>query len=369
MDQGLHDRSVARKTTIVIGLVLLTALGLLVVYEVRRVLIWMLIAVFFAIALNPVVNWVESRARWCKRWLATLLVYLAAVVVIVGLLTLFVVPLVREGTQLVHQFPQMISDAQAGRGPLGGLNRRFHIGDWIEHHRNQLQHYATGAEGRSFAILRGAATTIAALVTIFILSYLMVLEAPRIIEVFLSLFEPRRAERIRRVSRDCSRSVTGYISGNLVISVICGALTFVVLLVLKVPYAGLLAVFVGIADLIPLVGATLGAVVAIIAGFIHSIPAGIAVAVFFILYQQVENHLLQPIVLSRAVKLNPLTVLVAILIGVELLGLLGALLAIPAAGMVQIIARDVRQERRGRPTEAPTMVEPEHQPTASPSPE
>lgn len=126
---------------------------------------------------------------------------------------------------------------------------------------------------------------------------------------------------------------------------------------LGVPFAGLIALFVAIADLIPLVGATLGAVVAAIAGFVHSLPAGIVIIVFFVLYQQLENHVLQPVILSRRVRLNPLTVLVSILIAVELAGLLGALLAIPVAGMVQVIVRDVWDARRGRPTPAPAVGE------------
>jgi predicted PurR-regulated permease PerM len=112
--------------------------------------------------------------------------------------------------------------------------------------------------------------------------------------------------------------------------------------------------FVAIADLIPLVGATLGAVVAALAAFIHSVPAGIAVIVFFVLYQQFENHLLQPLIFSRTVKLNPLTVLIAILIAVEIAGILGALLAIPIAGMIQIIARDIWDHHRGRLKPEPT---------------
>jgi predicted PurR-regulated permease PerM len=151
--------------------------------------------------------------------------------------------------------------------------------------------------------------------------------------------------------------VTGYISGNLLISLVCGVLTFVVLLIAGVPFAGLIALFVGLADLVPLVGATIGGVVAVIAGFVHSVPAGIAVVVFFLVYQQLENHLLQPLVFARTVKLNPLTVIVAILVAVELAGVLGALLAIPVASIVQVIARDVWDHRRGRPKEVPTVGE------------
>jgi predicted PurR-regulated permease PerM len=199
------------------------------------------------------------------------------------------------------------------------------------------------------------ATPSAGVVTIFVLSYLMVLEGPRAVDAFLSLFDDRRAERIRRVGHDCARTVTGYISGNLIISVVCGVLTYAVLALVGVPYAGLIALFVALADLIPLVGATLGAVVASLAAFTQSVTAGIVVVVFFVVYQQLENHLLQPVVFARTVKLNPLTVLIAILIAVELAGILGALLAIPIAGILQILVRDLWDARRGRLKEEPTV--------------
>jgi predicted PurR-regulated permease PerM len=353
------DRSVARTTAIVIGLVLLSALGLLLVYEVRRVIVWIVIAAFFATALHPLVSWLERRVRWVKRWLATLVVYVVVFAVLAGLVALFVVPLVREGTQLAAQLPDMIRDARAGRGPVGGLLQRFHVVNWVQDHSSQIQSYVSGLGGSTLSFVKGAATTIAGIVTIFVLSYLMVLEAPRLIDAFLALFSAERAERIRRVGGDCARTITGYITGNLLISVICGLLTYVVLLILGVPFAGLIALFVAIADLIPLVGATLGAIVAVLGGFTHSITAGIVVLVFFVLYQQLENHLLQPVILARTVQLNPLVVLVSILIGVELAGILGALLAIPVAGMVQIIARDVWDERSGRPKPEPTVGEEE----------
>ena len=245
-------------------------------------------------------------------------------------MTVFVVPLVREGGQLYDQFPQIVADVRAGRGPVGDLAERFHILQYVESHSDQIRQYASNLGAPTLAFLSGAATTVAGIVTIFVLAYLMVLEAPKIIDGFLSLFEPRRAERIRRVGADCARTVTGYLTGNLLISVICGVLTYVVLKILGVPFAGLIALFVGIADLVPLVGATLGAVVAVIAGFVQSVTAGIVLIIFFVAYQQLENHLLQPVIFSRTVKLNALTVLIAILIAVELAGILGALLAIPS---------------------------------------
>lgn len=347
----------ARRTLIVIGMVLATLLVLALIRATAQVLTWIVVAAFFAVALHPAVNWVERRAAFGKRWLATLLVFLVALLLLGGLATVFIVPLVREGSQVVSDFPKIIEDARSGRGPVGGLIERYNLLGYAQSHADRFREYASGLGAPTLALVRGAATSVAGIVTIFVLAYLMVLEAPKIVHGFLALFDERRAERIRRVGHDCAKTVTGYITGNLLISVICGSLTYAVLAILGVPYAGLIALFVGLADLIPLVGATLGAVVATLAAFVESTTAGIVVIVFFVLYQQLENHLLQPMIFARTVKVNPLTVLIAILIAVELAGILGALLAIPVAGILQIIARDIWDTRRGRLKSEPTVGE------------
>ncbi|MEU6807549.1 AI-2E family transporter [Streptomyces sp. NPDC046831] len=336
-----------------IGLVLATYVGLQLVIETRRVLVWTVIALFFAVALHPAVAAVERRLTRCRRSVATLLVFLVTVVVVGALIALFVTPLAQEGTRLAGRLPQMIEDARSGRGPVGNLLERTHALRYVQSHQEQIRSFATGLGTPALAFVRSAATTLAGAVTIFVLAYLMVLEGPKAIDGALSLVDDARAARIRRVGAACARTVTGYLTGNLLISVICGVLTYTVLLIAGVPFAGLLALFVAVADLIPLVGATLGAVVASLAAFFHSVPAGIAAVVFFIVYQQAENHLLQPVILSRTVKLNPLTVLLAILLAVEVAGILGALLAIPVAGMIQVVLRDVWAHRRGRPLELP----------------
>jgi len=331
-----------------IGLVLGTVLLLLLIREVQRVLFWIVIAGFFAVALYPVVNWIERHVHWCRRSLATLVVFLLLVALIGGLITLFAVPLAREGTTLAHQLPALIEDARAGRGPVGRLLDRAHVLTYLQQNESRIRSFLTGLGGPALSFIKTAATGVAATVTIFVLSFLMVVQGPKLVDSILALFPDDRAGHIRAVSAECAKTITGYISGNLLISVICGGLTYAVLVSLGVPFSGLIALFVGIADLIPLVGATLGAVVAALAAFLHSVPAGIIAIIFFVLYQQLENHLLQPLIFSRTVKLNPLTVLVAILIAVELAGLLGALLAIPVAGMIQIIARDLWHHHRAR---------------------
>ncbi|MEV7228607.1 AI-2E family transporter [Polymorphospora sp. NPDC051019] len=344
-----HDvRRTARRTLTVLGLVLAGALGLLLIYATRRILVWILVAVFFAVALNPAVDWLQKRVPRCRRWLATLVVFLAVFALLGGLGALFVVPLAQQGARIVDELPRFVEQVQSGDGPVGRLAERYHIVEQVRANVEPLRGHVTELGGPTVAIARGAAITVAAIVTIFVLSYLMVLQAPKVTGGLLGLLPERRARRARRLGHECARTITGYLTGNLLISVIAGTATFIVLTVLGVPFAPLIALFVGITDLIPLVGATIGAVVAVLAGFTQSVTVGIVLIVFFVVYQQVENHLLQPVIFARTVKLNPLTVLISILVGVELAGIAGALLAIPVAAMIQIIVRDLWAVHRAR---------------------
>jgi predicted PurR-regulated permease PerM len=162
-----------------------------------------------------------------------------------------------------------------------------------------------------------------------------------------SLFPEESRPRWRRVGRDIYRTVGGYVTGNILISLIAGASITIVLLVMGVPYAVALGLLVAILDLIPLAGATVAGIVVCIVAFLHTIPAGIVVLVFFVVYQQIENHFLQPVIYGRTVELSPLAVLVSVLVGAELAGILGALAAIPVAGALQVIVRDQFAVRRG----------------------
>jgi predicted PurR-regulated permease PerM len=342
-----RERVPVRTILATIGLVVGTVLLLLIVRQTARVLIWIGIAGFFAVALFPVVNWVDDHLRRCPRSLATLLVFLAALSVLIGIIAGFAIPLAHESGHLVAGVQTMIADARAGRGPTGDLLERLHADQWVKDHEADLKKAAGGLGTPALGFVRGAAGGLVAVVTIFTLSFLMVLQGRKLVENAVALFKPQHRERARKVGTGCAKVITGYIAGNALISVICGTLTYIVLKVTGVPFAGIIALFVGIADLIPLIGATLGAVVAGLAGFLHSTTAGIAVLVFFLVYQQVENHLLQPVIMSRTVQLNPLVVLISILIFVELAGILGALLAVPLAGIGQVVLRDWWEHRGG----------------------
>jgi predicted PurR-regulated permease PerM len=343
-----------------IGMVLLTGLSLLFLYEVRRTLVWLVVALLFTVALYPVIGWVQRHLTRSHRLLATLLVFLLVLILIAGLITLFAIPLAREGALFVQQLPHLIEESKAGRGVIGRLLNRTNALHYLQENQDRIRAFLTGLTAPAARVFQTVATGVAGVITIFILALLMVLEGPKLVDGALNLVgDPQRRERIHQVGADCAKSITGYISGNLLISVICGGLIYAALKITGVPFAGLIAIFVAIADLVPLVGATLGAIVAVTAAAFHSIPALIVVAIFFVAYQQLENHVLQPLILSRTVKLDPLTVIVAILVGVELAGILGALLAIPFAGIIQVIVRDLWDHRKGGLKDEPTTGEEE----------
>ena len=323
-----------------IAMVLATALGLVLVTKLTRILTWVVIAAFFAVILNPVVGFLERRLGG-RRGIAVLLTFLLGIALAAGILYLFIRPLVEQTNHFVDNFPRYVSDAKAGKGPVGDLVKRYKLDEYVDKNQQKFKDALSSGAKPALGVARVIANTLAALVTIVVLTALMLVEGPKMLDNAVGALPAARRDRVRKVAADCVRSVTGYVAGNLLISLIASAITFVTLTILDVPFASVLALWVFFADLIPLVGATLGAIPAILVALIHSPTDAVIVLVVYIVYQQVENHFLQVSIMAKTVKLNPLVVLVSVLIGVELAGFLGALLAIPFAGVIQVISRDL----------------------------
>jgi len=326
----------------------LAALGALVLLQqLTRILAWLVVAVFFAVVLNPAVDLLERRAR-VRRGLGTALVMVVGLGLLGGMLYAFIAPLVDQGQNFADDLPGYVEDARSGQGTIGELVERYDLEEWVDENQDKLRDFAANLGTPALDVVRRVFAGVVAGLTIVVLTVLLLLQAPNLTATLSSLVPDRHRDRAAAIGRDCSRAVSGYIGGNLVISVIAAAATWAFLAAVGVPYAGVLALWVGFCDLIPLVGATIGAVPTIGFAFLHSTGAGIASIVFFVAYQQFENHVLQVTVMSRTVKVNPLGVLVSILVFVELFGLLGALLAIPGAGVIQVVGRDLYRERRSR---------------------
>jgi predicted PurR-regulated permease PerM len=304
------------------------------------------VALFFTVVLAPAVDFFQTRGHM-RRGLATTLVFLIGAGIVGALGYAFARPVYDASTSFADELPDTIKDAEEGRGDIGRWLKDIGAQDWARENLPKIRESLGSSSGPAFRTGRAVVTGVVAILTIAVLTFLMLLQAPQLSSSVLALLPERRAERIRRVGGDAARAVTGYVTGNLAISLIAGVFAYAWLRVLGVPFAFVLALWVAFADLLPLVGATLGAIPPIFVAFLDSPGLGIATIVFFVVYQQFENHVLQPIVMSRTVHMNPLAVLVAVLIGVSLAGILGALLAIPVAGALQVVVRDVWDERRG----------------------
>jgi len=330
----------------VLGIVVLVGLTLLLVYQAWRVLTWILIAGVLAAALNPAVEAFERRGLR-RGWAASVVFGLALLAfTVIGYL---VIPsLVSQVSNFVNAVPGFVDDLTAGRGPLGFLQDRYQIVDRI---RAAIEKQGVGGvlglSQPALDAVRSVVTAVAGVVTIIFLTFFMLLEGPRTIAMLLGLLPEEARPRFERVGRDVYRSISGYVTGNLAISVVAGTLATVVLFAVGSDYAIALGLVVAVLDLVPLAGATVAAIIAstVVAIETDWVRALIVIA-FFIAYQQFENQLLQPLVYGRTVELSPLVVLCAVLIGAQLAGIFGALIAIPVAGSLLAIVREVLAYRR-----------------------
>jgi len=337
-----------------IALVVATYLTLRAIVLLAHIETLLVVAAFFAVVLTPVVDLVRRRIH-VSRGLSTVIVFVVGLGILAGLMYAFISPLVDQGKEFVANFPTYVSDAREGRGPAGDLVERYNLDERLRDAQASIEDSLANAGGGAPKVAGKVLGGVASLLTVLVLSLMMVLYGPDILKGGLGILDPSKRERVRVVASDCARALTGYVMGNLLISLIAGTATFVALLVFDVPFAAVLALWTAFADLIPLVGATLGAIPTIGVAFLHSTAAGIGMLVFYVIYQQFENHVLQVVIMSKTVQINQLFVLVSVLVGVELLGILGALLAIPAAGVIQVIVRDLWDHRRGELKDEPTI--------------
>ena len=339
----------------VLLIVLCVAITLEVVWIARHVLAWVVIALFLALALNPLVSWIQHRTP-LSRGPAIGVAYLILLIVIVAVAATFLPKLIDEVNGFVQALPNYVHDLTHGRGRLGFLERKYHV---VEKVREQVQNGGAtkvlGLSGAALSVTKSIITLIAATVTIIFLTFFMLLEGRSWMERIYSLFPDHSQSRVRRIGDDIYKTVGGYVTGNILISLIAGASATFVLLIMGVPYAVALGLLVAVLDLIPLAGATVAGVVISLVAFLHSIPAGVVAVIFVIVYQQIENHFLQPVIYGRTVQLSALAVLVSVLVGAELAGILGALAAIPVAGALQVLIRDQLAYRRG-PASQPALA-------------
>jgi predicted PurR-regulated permease PerM len=347
-----------RAIVVALGILLTFSALLTFVYLAWHVVTWILIALFLALALNPAVEFFERRGL--RRGWASAVVFFLALLSFVALGFLLVPPLVDQVRQFIDAVPDFVADLTAGRGPLGFLQEDYQI---VEKVRAAIEERGAGEvlgiTAAGIAVAQGVVSAVVGAVAIAFITFFMLLEGPTMLSRSLALLPEGTRPRWERVFGDIYRTVGGYVTGNLLISLIAGTASAVVLFVLGSDYAVALAVVVAVLDLVPLAGATLAAIIVSTVAFIElGWVKGIVVVVFFLVYQQLENHILQPVIYGRTVQLSPLTVLIAVLIGAELIGILGALAAIPVAGILHAVFRELARYRRESLVAAPGEAAP-----------
>jgi predicted PurR-regulated permease PerM len=345
--------------------------ALFLLWQVRTFVGWFVIALFLAAVLNPAVNWLQRRHRLIKRPLAIVLTYLGVVVALLFMVGILLPVLVDQIEGLVKF---VASVANAPEGPtkyLKGLAQQYELGWLFERFSDQLDTIRSqlGNAARSFLLSTGdiivsAAGLVAALVSVLTITFFLILGGERYLNAGVGLFAEAHRPLVRRLLKQSAAAVTGYVRGNLAISAICGVTTFVVLVVLGMPYAAALALLVAVLDLIPLVGATLGGALLVIVGLFVAPWKAVVLLVYIVVYQQVEGSVLQPMVYSHAVQLSGLVIFIAVLVGGLLLGIPGALLAIPVVEIIRIMVTELLAYRRTRQeANKPAVSSPSQPPT------
>ncbi len=342
-----------------IAKIVLVACGVLaalyLLYLIREVIGLLLIAIFFALAIAPAVNWLNDRK--VPRWAAILLVYLSIAGGIFGVGLLVVPPIVNGVNNLSDDLPGYIDDLRENK-TFRKYDNKYDITAKLNQQAEELPSKLGDAAGTLRDVTVGVFDRFVQLFSILVITFLLLMDGPKILEFAYRQLPEEREARVRAVASDISEAISGYVFGNFVISVLAGSVTYVTLSILDVPFAAPLAVMFAFFDLIPLIGATLGGIIiAIVTAFVDFPTSLIVWAIVMIGYQQIENNLIQPVVYGRTVQIHPLVVIVAVLIGASLLGVLGALVAIPAAAAIQSAVRDWWRFRHGATAQAPPLAE------------
>jgi predicted PurR-regulated permease PerM len=347
--------------------VVAVVITLYIIYLLRTPLTWLFIAAFLALALSAPVAFLS---RWMKRGFAIAIVYLGLLLIPLILAGLFIPPLVEQGNKLADNVPEYAQDFQDyvhRNATLRKLEEDYNFTDKIREEAGKLPAKLGNAAGTLSDIGIGLVSRLFAVVNILILSAFMLGGGSGWIEAFARRHPPERADAIRRMAARTRDAVSAYVAGALAQATVAGVTSFIVLTILGVPFPTALAALIFVLDLIPLVGATIGAIIVGVVTVFSDFPTDTIIWVIFsIVYQQVENNVIQPRIQSRAVDVHPFVVLLSVLFGATLFGVLGALLAIPLAATLQIAVREwLRYRQAARIGE---LTAPAHAPPSAPDP-
>jgi predicted PurR-regulated permease PerM len=325
----------------IVLVVVCVAITLYLLWLLRKPISWLLIAIFLAVALSPPVNYLSRRM---KRGFAITIVYLGLLLIPILLIAAIVPPLITEANNFADNVPAYADDVTQfvqDNKRLREINKDYDITGQLEKEAQKLPNRLGGAAGTLRDVGLGIVNSVFALITILVLTAFLLGSGRSWTDALIDSRPPKQRERLRRSRDNMASAVGGYVAGALTIAVIAGVATYIVLASLGVPFKGPLAVLAGLFSLIPLVGATIAAVLIGIVTLFENFPtATIIWTIWAIVYQQLENHLIQPQIQKRTVNVHPFLTILAVLFGGTLLGIMGAIVAIPVAASIQILLRE-----------------------------
>jgi predicted PurR-regulated permease PerM len=351
----------------IVLVIVCVAIVLYLLWLLRKPISWLLIATFLAVALSPPVN---ALNRYMRRGFAIAITYLGLLLVPILLIALIVPPLITEANDFADNVPRYSRDVTRyvqENERLREINQDYDITTKLEEEAGKLPSRLGGAAGTLRDIGFGIVNSLFAGLTILVMTAFLLGSGRRWTDSVIDSRPAEQRDRIRRARDNMASAVGGYVAGALTIALIAGIATYIVLLILGVPFRGPLAVIAGLFSLLPLVGATIAAVLIGVVTVFEDFPTVTIIwAIWAILYQQLENHLIQPQIQKRTVNVHPFITIVAVLFGATLFGIMGALVAIPVAASIQILVREyvdlrtmsIKPERPPPPPPPPPPPEP-----------
>ena len=355
---GPSTRAILR----VVGVLLAVTLALWLIWVSRGVLTWVAIAAFLAVAINPLVNLLQDRLR-LRRAPSILIVYILVAGLATGAALLFVPPLIEATQELTDEVPRYAERLEES-DLVQRLDEEYDLLNRLEEETTSALEGVAGPD-TAFDLARRVASGLVALISIGVICFLLSLYGRRVRSWVMDTADDRRRPHLEHVADRIYRVISGYVVGIFLVALTGGVAVWIFLTIVGVPFAPLLGFWAGLSSLIPLVGATIGGIPYIVVAFFQGWPIGVAAIVFLIVYQQIENNVFQPVIHRYTVHLNPFWIILAVLVGATVLGFIGALLAIPVAGIVQVLLQEWwswRREQRAAALTAPGVEPPEIEP-------
>lgn len=343
------ELTVSNRTVVrVMALIILSLLFLAALREATHALVLIFIAFFLALALNAPVHWLAEHLpgkRRGSRSIATAVSFLLVIIVLAAFLASIVPPIVRQTNSFISAAPHLVEDLRGQNGEVNKFIRRYNLQPQVNTFSQQLGQRLKNVSSSAVSAITHFGSSVFALLAVLALTFMMLIEGPRWLKLFIELLSAEQQPYAKQLGTDMYSVVRGYVNGQVLLATIASALIVPMLFILHISYPVALMFVVFICGLIPMVGHTIGAIIVTLVALFHSVPAAVIILAYYILYQQIENYVIQPRVQANSTNLSPLLVFLAVVVGVSFSGLLGGLVAIPIMGCLRVLAIDQVRRR------------------------